>query len=80
MTQETLVPHTIKDGMSSDPDRILTAHQAAQLLRVHYRLVLREAEAGRLPGRRIGREWRFVEGQLLEWLKTQDPPHRRTTP
>jgi hypothetical protein len=43
------------------PD-VLTPAQAAQLLQ------LALAEEGRLPGRRIGGEWRFARAALVEWL------------
>lgn len=62
---------TIKGDMS-DRDRFLTAREAAELLRVNYRTVLREAEAGKIPGRKVGREWRFTEGALREWVGTRE--------
>lgn len=60
----------------SAEDHTLTAKQAAALLHVHYRLVTREAEAGRLPGRKVGRSWRFSEAALRVWLQGQEqqPP------
>lgn len=47
---------------------ILTTPEAAELLRVGVHTIIREARAGRLPGRRIGKEWRFSRTGLLEWL------------
>jgi excisionase family DNA binding protein len=49
------------------PD-VLTPAQAAQLLQVDEDAVLALAEEGRLPGRRIGGEWRFARAALVEWL------------
>jgi excisionase family DNA binding protein len=49
------------------PD-VLTPVQAAQLLQVEEGAVLALAEEGRLPGRRIGDEWRFARAALVEWL------------
>ncbi len=57
-----------------DDDSTLTAKQAAEVLQVHYRLVVREAVAGRLPGRKVGRSWRFSEQALRAWLRNQDQP------
>jgi excisionase family DNA binding protein len=54
--------------MSAD-DHTLTAKQAAALLHVHYRLVTRLAESGEIPGRKVGRAWRFSEAALREWLR-----------
>jgi excisionase family DNA binding protein len=47
---------------------ILTSTEAARLLRVRVETVIREVRAGRLPGRRVGKEWRFSRAGLLEWL------------
>ena len=49
------------------PD-VLTAAQAAELLQVSEAEVLELAEAGTLPGRRIGEQWRFSRPALIEWL------------
>jgi excisionase family DNA binding protein len=49
------------------PD-VLTPAQAAQLLQVDEDAVLALAEEGRVPGRRIGDEWRFARAALVEWL------------
>jgi excisionase family DNA binding protein len=46
----------------------LTPAQAAELLQVDERLVLELAEAGELPGRRLGGHWRFSRTALLDWL------------
>jgi excisionase family DNA binding protein len=47
---------------------VLTPAQAAALLQVDEDAVLALAEEGRLPGRRIGDEWRFARAALVEWL------------
>ena len=47
---------------------VLTPGEAAALLRVGEEDVLRAAERGELPGRRIGDEWRFTRDALLTWL------------
>jgi excisionase family DNA binding protein len=49
------------------PD-VLTLEQAAALLQVDPAEVAALAEAGELPGRRIGGDWRFPRAALLEWL------------
>jgi excisionase family DNA binding protein len=61
-------------GDMDDPDRTLNAREAAELLRLNYRLVLIEAEAGRIPARRIGRSWRFSERALRAWLRREADP------
>jgi excisionase family DNA binding protein len=52
----------------ADPPEVLTPAQAAALLQVDEEAVLALAEDGRLPGRRIGDEWRFGRAALVAWL------------
>ena len=49
------------------PD-VLTPAQAAELLQVSEDEVVELAEAGKLPGRRIGERWRFSRPALIAWL------------
>ncbi|HWV86266.1 MAG TPA: helix-turn-helix domain-containing protein [Capillimicrobium sp.] len=49
------------------PD-VLTLEEAAELLRVTPEALAARAEAGEVPGRRIGDEWRFRREALLAWL------------
>jgi excisionase family DNA binding protein len=49
------------------PD-VLTPQQAADLLQVTPEEVVELAEAGTLPGRRIGEQWRFSRPALIDWL------------
>ena len=47
---------------------VLTAGEAATMLRVDEASVVGAAASGDLPGRRIGGEWRFGREALLVWL------------
>lgn len=47
---------------------MLTAEQAGQLLQIPESVVLELAEAGRLPGRKLGAVWRFARAALVDWL------------
>jgi excisionase family DNA binding protein len=49
------------------PD-VLTLAQAAELLQVPEEELLELAEAGSIPGRRIGDQWRFSRPALIDWL------------
>ena len=51
---------------------VLTADEAAELLRVSTKTVLAMARAGALPGEKVGRAWRFVRADLLEYLRGQN--------
>jgi excisionase family DNA binding protein len=50
------------------PPDVLTPAQAAELLQVPEEELLELAEAGSLPGRRIGKHWRFSRPALIEWI------------
>jgi len=52
-------------------DDILTTKQAAELLQVHETTVSQMAAAGDLPGRKLGRDWRFRRSALLDHITTQ---------
>jgi excisionase family DNA binding protein len=49
-------------------DDVLTSAEAAAFLKVGARTVLEEAKRGRLPGRRVGKGWRFSRRVLEAWL------------
>ena len=51
---------------------VLTAAEAAALLQVDDAAVVAAAEAGDLPGRRLGGEWRFSRAAVLAWLAGGD--------
>jgi excisionase family DNA binding protein len=60
-----------------EPD-VLTLGQLAQLLQVEEATVRSLAAKGDLPGRRLGRDWRFSRQAVLDWLAT--PERRRRVP
>jgi excisionase family DNA binding protein len=47
---------------------VLYIDQAAALLGVHPVTLRRLAGAGRVPCRKVGREWRFSRATLMAWL------------
>jgi excisionase family DNA binding protein len=47
---------------------VLTTAQLAELLQTDERTVRTLARAGELPGRKIGRDWRFSRAAVLDWL------------
>lgn len=51
---------------------VLDVQEAAALLAVSPATVREQARLGRLPGRKIGREWRFSRRALLDWLADSD--------
>ena len=57
---------------------VLTADQLAQLLQVDATTVRRLAADGELPGRKLGRHWRFSRQAVLDWLANPERPKRRS--
>lgn len=60
-----------------EPD-VLTPEQLADLLQVDEKTVRSLAAKGELPGRKLGREWRFSRQAVLEWLATPRKSVRTT--
>lgn len=67
--------------MDYSDDEVLSVEEAARFLKVPAATVRREARAGRLPGRHVGKEWRFARSALIDWLRGEidgpgHPPER----
>jgi excisionase family DNA binding protein len=58
-----------------EPD-VLTVEQLAELLQVDEKTVRSLAAKGDLPGRKLGRHWRFSRQAVLEWLATPERKRR----
>jgi len=59
---------------------LLTPIQAAKLLQVNPKTVKKLAIAGRLPGLKIGRLWRFRESALESWIDSELDSSSRPRP
>ncbi|HEY4240663.1 MAG TPA: helix-turn-helix domain-containing protein [Kofleriaceae bacterium] len=59
-----------------DPPEIMNAEQAGQFLQIDERNVLELAEAGKLPGKKLGPAWRFSRAALVAWLSTPEKPNK----
>lgn len=59
-----------------DPPEVMTAEQAGQFLQIDERNVVELAEAGKLPGRKLGPVWRFSREAILAWLAA-DPKDKK---
>ncbi len=60
-----------------EPD-VLTVEQLAELLQVDEKTLRSLAGKGELPGRKVGRHWRFSRQAVLDWLAT--PERKRRAP
>ena len=57
-----------------DPPEVMNTEQAAQFLQIEEAVVIDMAEAGKLPGRKLGDAWRFSRAALVTWLSTPETP------
>lgn len=51
---------------------LLDAIEAAALLRMHPNTLKRKARLGEIPGRHIGKYWRFRVSDLNDWVWRQE--------
>ena len=55
-------------GKMREDAEVLTTEEAADLLRVSTKTVLTFARDGVLPGTKVGRAWRFLRVDLVEYV------------
>jgi excisionase family DNA binding protein len=58
-----------------DPPEVMDPEQAGQFLQIEPAIVTELAEAGKLPGRKLGTAWRFSRAALVAWLS--EPEKKR---
>ena len=57
--------------MNTQPDSVMTVKEVADYLRVNQRTVYRLAVERRLPGFKVGANWRFKRGDIDGWIAAQ---------
>ena len=50
-------------------EKTLTPQEAAKVLQLHAKTVIRFAEQGKIPGKKCGSRWRFVPSVLDAYLR-----------
>lgn len=62
------------------PPHLLDAREAAQVLRMDSRTLVRWARLGQVPAHPMGegkrKLWRFLEHELVEWLQARKPEEK----
>ena len=53
-------------------DEILTAGQVSKLLKLHQRTIYKLVRNGTIPGRRVGKKWRFLRSEIMNFLVKTD--------
>lgn len=55
-------------GKKMANETVLTTVQCAELLQVHPKVVGRYVKSRGLPAHRIGREFRFLQSEVIAWI------------
>ena len=63
------------DGSKTDK-AVWGVEEVAAFLDVAPATVREQARKGGLPGRKVGKEWRFSRSAVIAWLEGVDPEHR----
>jgi excisionase family DNA binding protein len=64
----------MKIGGGGMEHEVLTTNEAAEYLRLSPYAVRDLARRKVLPGRKVGRDWRFYKPELVAWLIRKDAP------
>lgn len=80
-------PLSSRSTQISNPNRstviefepLLDATEAAGLLRMHPNTLRMKARLGEIPGRHIGKYWRFRVSDLNDWVRRQEQGRQRHT-
>ena len=57
-----------EEAGSRAPKEVLTIEEAAELLGVSVKTFNKVLHSENMPGRKIGREWKFSRTALIEWI------------
>jgi len=55
-----------------DPPEVMNVEQAASFLQIEKATLVELAESGKLPGRKLGKDWRFSRAALVAWLSAPE--------
>ena len=58
-------------------DEVMNIEEVAALLDFHPEYVRQMARDVRIPAVKVGRKWRFVREQIIDWLKAGAPAQPR---
>ena len=65
--------------MAAPADDIMTIEALAEYLKISRSTLYKLVQDGRLPGRKIGKRWRFHKDAIDEWVKHGLEPDRGAT-
>jgi excisionase family DNA binding protein len=59
------------NASAAPQSEILTVEDVARFLRVPKSTVYKLARLGQLPASKIGKHWRFLRGEIHDWLRVR---------
>lgn len=59
--------------MSVNKESILTIDELADYLKISKSTLYKLAQAGKIPGQKVGRNWRFRKEAIDRWLEESGP-------
>ena len=59
--------------MSEHADEILTLEELSIYLKIPKSTVYKLVQDGRIPGQKLGKQWRFGKQAINAWLNNQSP-------
>ena len=67
----TINPGDMAESRKED-DEILAVGQVSKLLKLHQRTIYKLVRSGTIPGRRVGKSWRFLKSEIIKWFEKKD--------
>ena len=55
-----------------EENEILTVSQVSKLLKLHPRTIYKLVRNGMIPGRRVGKKWRFLKSEIMKRFEKND--------
>lgn len=55
--------------MNEPKHNVLTIQEVADYLKIPVRTAYKIAQEGKLPGKKVGRHWRFLRSEIDHWLQ-----------
>lgn len=59
--------------MNEQADEIMTLEELSIYLKIPKSTVYKLVQDGRIPGQKLGKQWRFGKKAINEWLSNQPP-------
>ncbi len=61
----------------NSPDKWLTIDELAQYLKMGRTKLYTMAQQGKVPGNKVGSQWRFDREEIDRWIKSGEAAHSR---